>query len=140
MKLMRQTTPWIPARLDDWIARAFAELGEFARVPGESGPIESLARGHLAADLFEDDHHYYVRVELPGARKEDVTVRLEGGQLTVAYQREDGEHESRVALSRSFRLPGPVAGDRVVAKLDDGLLTVTLPRHEDAKPREIALS
>ena len=139
MKLIRQTNPWTPALMDNWIEKAFADFGDLSRWFGRADPFERFSRTHLAADLFEDDHHYFARVELPGARKEDVSIRLEGGVLHIAYERKGNESGDSVALTRSFRLPGPVESGKVTAKLEDGLLTVTLPRHEDAKPRAITI-
>lgn len=141
MKLIRTTLPWPPAisRMDDWFGRALEDFGGLSRLMGLPESDETSGPARMAADIFEDDQNYFVRVEMPGARKEDVSVRLEGGVLQIAFQRQEGENEASVSLSRHFRLPGPVAVEQVAAKLEDGILTVTLPRHEAARPRAIAV-
>lgn len=141
MKLIRTNTPWAvgPVRFDDWFARAFGDLGGFSRLLDLPEGGDVFARSHLSADLFEDDHNYHVRVEIPGAKKEEVSAKLEDGVLHVAYQRPGGENTASISLTRAFRLPGPVAADQVTAKLEDGILTVTLPRHAEAKPRTITI-
>ena len=139
MKLLRHTNPWTPAPMEDWFGKAFADFGDLTRWIGRADPFERFSRPHLSADLFEDDQNYYARVEVPGARKDEVSIRMEGGMLHIAYERKGGEDGDSLALTRSFRLPGPVDTAQIKAKLEDGLLTVTLPRHEDAKPRAIAI-
>lgn len=141
MKIIRNyPLSYSPLSLDQWFNRAFAGLDPVARLFPSPPPTEWLGRAQLPADLFEDDHHYHVRVEIPGARKEDIGVRIEDGSLHVSYQRANGENRPGLSLTRSFRLPGPVAVDGISARLEDGILVVTLPRHEEAKPRVIPVS
>ncbi len=96
----------------------------------------------LAADLYEDDGHYHARFEVPGVKKEDVKIELKDRSLTVSVTRqmknEDGD--SSVKLARSVSVPDGIEVDRISAKLEDGLLTVTLPKQEQRKPRVIALN
>ena len=150
MKLIRTHIPWNSSRVrvDDIFTRALEELGGFTRTtPVVESTPNRPARSHLAADVFEDDHHYYFRLEIPGAQREDIAVRFEDGVLSVAYQSPDEDSgarpavgfESRLSLSRAFRLPGPVDANRITAKLDAGILTVTVPRSEAAKPKVITI-
>jgi len=100
-----------------------------------------------ALDVFEDDEKVTVQVELAGVKKEDFDISLHDGVLTVSGQRksesEKSEGESfrseRVfgSFSRSVTLPSPVKADAVKAAYQDGVLTVTLPKAEEAKPRKI---
>ena len=99
--------------------------------------------GRLGADLFEDNDAYYVRMELPGVKKEDTEVELENAVLTVSGKRHtkgaDGG-ESTEEFSRSVSIPDGVAGDKITAKLEDGILTITLPKQESSKPRTIKVA
>ena len=97
----------------------------------------------LGADLFEDNEAYYVRMELPGVKKKDVNVELENAVLTVSGERHvkgaDGE-ESTETFSRSVSIPDGVVAEKITAKLEDGILTITLPKQESSKPRTIKVA
>ena len=124
----------------------FVFQNSFSGVPafGRSALADSVgAPGSLslAADLFEDDANYYTRIELPGAKRDDLKVELENSILTIAYKRKseaDDESEA-VTYKRSLRVPEGVEGDRVSASLKDGILTVTLPRAEKKAPKEVVI-
>ena len=106
---------------------------------------------HLApygVDVREDGDHFYVEAELPGYKKEDVDITLENQKLTIAAQRGEGAenkpqgewllNERRYSrFLRSFTLPPTVDEQTVNAKLTDGVLTVTLNKREETKPRKI---
>ena len=96
----------------------------------------------LATDVFEDADNFYARFEVPGVKKEDVKLDLNNGLLSVTVEKrektEDGE-QARSA-TRSLSVPESVAPDKVSAKLEDGVLTVTLPKQEDRKPRTIQVA
>lgn len=106
-------------------------------------------------DIREDQDHFYVEAELPGFRKDDVEITLENQTLTISAERNDerrqgdgkggegkkGElllHERRYSrFLRSFTLPPTVNEQSVNAKLQDGVLTITLNKREETKPRKI---
>ena len=102
-----------------------------------------------AVDVREDADHFYVEAELPGFSKEDVDITLENQMLTIAAERKSekeekskkGElllHERRYnRFLRSFTLPPTVDEQTVNAKLDNGILTITLNKREETKPRKI---
>ena len=105
-----------------------------------------------AVDVREDADHFYVEAELPGFRKEDVDITLENQQLTISAERKEeqeqkgdkGElllHERRYnRFLRSFTLPPTVDEQTVNAKLQDGVLRITLNKREETKPRKISVS
>ena len=107
-----------------------------------------------AVDVREDADHIYVEAELPGFKKEEVDITLENQVLTIAAERrEDGggngkEHKGEHLLRerrytrflRSFTLPPTVNEQSVNAKLTDGVLTITLTKREESKPRKINVS
>jgi HSP20 family protein len=112
--------------------------------------------GRLApygVDIREDQDHFYVEAELPGFKKDDVDITLENQQLTISAERKEvtkqGEpgkgdlllHERRYSkFLRSFTLPPTVDEQTVNAKLADGVLTITLNKREETKPRKISVS
>ena len=103
------------------------------------------------ADLSETDDAYVVRAELPGVHKDQVNLQLQDRELVISgevAEPEDGNgHRRRHRSSRrtgQFELrtylPGDVNADAVTAQLSDGVLTVTVPKAEAAKPRKVEIT
>ncbi|HZV36677.1 MAG TPA: Hsp20/alpha crystallin family protein [Verrucomicrobiae bacterium] len=100
-----------------------------------------------AIDLFEDADTVTVKAELPGMKKEEIEVSLHDGMLSISGERkseqkyEDAQtHRSERfvgVFQRSITLPAAVKGDQVKAQYKDGILTVTLPKAEEAKRKQI---
>lgn len=100
-----------------------------------------------ALDVYEDKNNLYVKAEVAGMKKEDIEVSLHEGCLSISGERkqEGAVQEDEVYRSERFfgrfqrtvALPAPVAADRVKAQYKDGILTVTLPKTEEAKPKQI---
>ncbi len=117
--------------------------------------LDNLADGWLTrsasprVDVAETKEHYELTAELPGFKKDEVTVQVQDGllQLTAtAAANETGNdvqwllRERRVqTVQRSFRLPRDVDGDNITAEFRDGLLVLTLPKKEEAKPKVVAI-
>lgn len=112
-----------------------------------------MQRGDWAppVDIFENDHQEIVlRAELPGVSKEDIDIRVENNTLTLRGERKRAseirnEQYHRVeraygAFSRSFSLPSRINTERVKADFKDGLLTITLPIRDEAKPKQIEVA
>lgn len=102
-------------------------------------------------DIWEDADHIYVEAELPGFQKEDVDITMENSTLTIAAERKaeskqenQGDwllNERRYArFLRSFTLPPTVDEGSVQAKLQDGVLKITLNKREETKPRKVQVS
>ena len=98
-------------------------------------------------DVREDREGFVLTAEVPGVRREDLEIRVEGAVVTLKGRR-SREREARSALRierpcgtfcRTFSLPAPVAGDRVDARFHLGVLKVFLPRSTDTRPRSIRL-
>jgi len=128
--------------LRDEIDRLFeAPLAEFAR------GSQLLSGWTPALDVFEDKDNVIVKAELPGMKKEEIEVSLHDGTLSISGERkneskfEDAEiyrAERFVGrFQRSVSLPTSVASDKVSAQYKDGILTITLPKTEEAKPKQI---
>lgn len=100
-----------------------------------------------ALDIHENDENITVSLEVPGLRKEDFEISLNDGELTISGERKaevrEGEtlRNERVygRFSRTVRLNTPVKADAVSAVYTDGVLVVTLPKSEEAKPRKITV-
>jgi len=101
-----------------------------------------------AVDIFQTDQHEVVlKAELPGVKREDIDLKVENNTLTIKGERRQEksvakEHYHRVercygAFGRSFSLPNTIDSEKVRAEYRDGVLTVTLPLREEAKPRQI---
>jgi HSP20 family protein len=98
--------------------------------------------GRIPVDVSEDKDNTYVRAELPGVAREDVSLELADGALTIAAVRKQktGETEQSFTANRTIGLPESIDVEKVAAKYENGVLTVTLPKAEAAKPRKITLS
>jgi len=101
-------------------------------------------------DILESKEAYLIRAELPGMKKEDVILEVNDGTLTVSGERKaeslsngvDYHRTERVhgRFSRSFYLPQTVKQDGIKATYRDGILEIHVPKAEEAKPRQIAIS
>jgi HSP20 family protein len=126
---------------DPWFSEIFRRLAQRLRL-GDDAP------GEIRIDVTEKDKEYEVRAEIPGAKKEDVRVQVDGNFVSIAAEvRKEKEEKSgsRVVLketyvggtSRGFSLAHEVDANGVVAKLEDGILKLTLPKREGGKARAI---
>jgi HSP20 family protein len=147
MKLIRSNPALNLGRVADfgpWLRHPLAGLPAVAQLLEDFFPAAptSPSNGRLATDLHEDSGNFYARFELPGVKKDAVKVELREGVLTVSAERrvKSGENESTYTLSRSLSLPETVNAEGISAKLEDGLLTVTLPKQEQRKPKLIAVN
>ena len=101
------------------------------------------------ADIYEDRDSLKVIVEMPGVEKGNVDVRVEEGVLFVEGRLDLAKYRGLQPLyteynignySRSFRLSNAIDQDKIGAELKDGVLSLTLPKAEKAKPRTIQVS
>ena len=103
-----------------------------------------------AMDVYENNETVLVRIELPGMRKEDIDISVHENVLNISGERkvENIDNQTEVNRSersygrfhRSFTLPKLIAVDKVGAQYKDGILTITLPKMEEAKPRQISVN
>lgn len=95
-----------------------------------------------AADFYEDEHNYYVKAELPGVRKGDVQVQFEDNVLSITASRKQkkGDTEQSFEYRRSVSVPEGVQADAIKAEHADGVLTLTLPKAERVKPKQIEVN
>ncbi|WP_236792942.1 Hsp20/alpha crystallin family protein [Amycolatopsis sp. GM8] len=101
-----------------------------------------------SADVAETDTEYLFDVELPGINRDDIAVDLTGNRLAITGEVKEQEREGRFhrrtrrtgKFSYRVLLPRGVDGDKVEATLDNGVLTVRVPKTETAQPRRIEIS
>lgn len=103
-----------------------------------------------AIDIVEKEHETQLVAELPGVAKEDVKIAVENGVLTISGTRKSPalpekanwvRNEIRAGeFTRTFTLPKGIQLEKIGAELVNGLLTITLPKAEEVKPREIRIS
>ena len=128
----------------------FAELfGEVNRVQKEFERLFQSPANGAAANLWQDEHAYHAELDLPGVDPAALEVTVtEGTTLVVKGERAvptvDGAawlRQERPAgeFARRFELPGLVDADQVQAKYEHGVLRLTLPKSEAAKPRKITV-
>jgi len=102
-----------------------------------------------AVDVYENNDSVVVKAELPGMKKEDIEISLHQGSLIISGERKSESDSGNGDSSRSERffgrfqraleLPRPVDPNNVKASYKDGILTVTLPKTEESKPKQITV-
>jgi len=90
---------------------------------------ETPARPAIRLDVSEDGKAYRIKADLPGAKREDIEVEIDGNQVSV----------TALATSRSFTLARPVNRERVEARFRDGVLELTLPKDADSPAKRISV-
>ena len=115
------------------------------------GLAAGISDGGLApygVDVREDADHIYVEAELPGFKKDEIEINMENQMLSITAERKmekDSEKKGDLLLherqysryQRSFNLPSTVDPQSCHAKLTDGILTLTLEKRAEAKPRKV---
>lgn len=153
---MNNLMRWQPAGVSNWpwfgrlndlrdeIDRLFdLPLAEMARTP-------SILSGWTPAlDVYENKDNLVVRAELPGMKREDIEVTIHDDSLSISGERKMEQKPKDTEVYRAERffgrflrtvtLPSPVAVDKVKAQYVDGILTITLPKTEEAKPKQITV-
>lgn len=134
-----------PSRMD--VANQIENLfGDFWRWPFVDRQMDGFVP---ATDIEETDKEFRIVFELPGMEKNDIKVSVEDNVLTVSGERKERSEEKNKnfvrseircgSFSRSFSLPRTVDVQNVAADYKDGLLTITLQKTEEAKPKEIEI-
>ena len=153
MKLIRRQNSdlrnWSPVEqlstLSEEINRLFdSPFGEFTR------HMELFNGWTPVLDVYEDKDNLIVKAELPGMKREEIDISFHDGTLTISGERKY-EHKNQDAetyraerffgkFHRTLALPKPVQSDKATATYKDGILTVTLPKTEEAKPKQIQVN
>ena len=129
--------------LESQVSRIFNELFDRSQ---ES----NLTSWAPAVDIFEDEHELVVKADLPDVKPEELDIRVENNILTIRGERKfekkvDEKNYLRVersygSFARSFALANTVNSEAIKADYKDGVLTLTIPKREEAKPKQIKVS
>lgn len=146
---MRTTlSRWEPFRgaptLQDQVNRIFSDVLE------RSGEESSLTSWAPAVDIYETEHELVVKADLPGVDPKDLDIRVENNILTIRGERKfekkvNEDNYLRVertygAFSRTFSLANTVNSEAIKADYQNGVLTLTVPKREEAKPKQIKVN
>lgn len=106
-------------------------------------------RSFPLTNLYDQGDHLEIKAEVPGLGKEDLNIRIQGNYLEISGTRKsdapEGYQAHRVergtaSFSRSFTMPSDINAEKVEANLQNGVLTLVLPKAEAAKPKKITIS
>ena len=153
MNLIRYQTPDLsPRRFDRW-SDLRDEINNLFEAPLRSGSMRQsqLFTGWSPAlDLYQNNDDVIAVVEVPGMHKKDIEISLQDGVLTISGERKDESatddgKDARIErfvgkFRRSVTLPTRVDSNKVNATYKDGILTVTLPKAEEVKPKQIQVN
>ncbi|NNM32151.1 MAG: Hsp20/alpha crystallin family protein [Gemmatimonadetes bacterium] len=112
--------------------------------PARGGSAERVLRPRV--DVHENEQEFRLRVDLPGVKKDDLHVEVERGDLILKASRKQAQEShtpirverfSEATFTRTFSLGDDVDADKISASLEDGVLTVTIPKQEKSLPRRI---
>jgi HSP20 family protein len=141
-----EVTGWTPFRdlfnMQREIGRVFDSL-----FPEYNSESSIAAQWAPRVDVLEQKESFQIKAELPGVNKSDVKITVHDSVLTIRGEKKQEKEEKdanshRVERSfgifeRSFSLPTTIKSDKIDASFRDGVLTITLPKVEEAKPKEI---
>jgi HSP20 family protein len=130
--------------LQDQVNRLFSEA---FRGQNEESALTTWAP---AVDIYETQNELVVKADLPDVNEKDIDVRVENNLLTIRGERKfeknvSGDNYLRVEraygnFSRSFSLPNTINAEAIAAEYKNGVLTVTLPKREESKPRQVKVN
>ena len=131
--LIRNNRSWMPGIWEDTDLSRFFERDSFG----------------LAADVYENDDSVVVTASVPGLNPEDIAIHITGDTLSVSGERKDEKTDEKRSyyqrqlrygsFAQSITLPSLVDADHAEAKFEHGILTITLPKAEEAKPKQIQI-
>ncbi|HUF63439.1 MAG TPA: Hsp20/alpha crystallin family protein [Verrucomicrobiales bacterium] len=141
MKLIRYDYPELPLGTSEfarWIRDAIGDSGDL-RDPFSSWTGGGAGRNALAVDLYENEEAFHAVADLPGFSKSQVQVELENSVLQISCSKGENQGEVTERFSRSFSVPDGIDTAKVAARLEDGILSVTLPKSENRRPRVVTI-
>jgi HSP20 family protein len=116
---------------------------------GFTRPTELMGLGTMPIDVYQTDKDVIVKANIPGVKPDDIDINVVGDTLTIKGERKAEEKIERQnyfyqerrfgTFSRTLTLPVPVQTDKADARFENGVLTLTLPKAEEAKAKKIAI-
>jgi HSP20 family protein len=146
---MMSLTRWDPFReLEDMSARLSRLVGQPGGRVADGGPM-TVADWSPAVDVTETDAEYLIKADLPAVKKEDVSVEIRDGVISVRGERQQEKEEKGKRLHRVERaygmferrmgMPADVDATKVAAEFKDGVLQVHLPKSPTSRPQAVAV-
>lgn len=152
MTLIKHTRPgylWTQSPFDA-VSRLQEEMQRLWDLPTTGFGTQFFNEWAPALDVYESKEGLVVKLEVPGMKKDDFEIALHEGVLSISGERRFEEARQKAAgyraerfegrFQRSITLPKPVQTDKVRASYKDGILTVTLPIAEEARPKQIVVN
>jgi len=148
MALVRR---WDPIREMDVFRREMDRLIDSLFAPMRTTESSDIAQFSWTpdVDIYEDEDKYVVSMDVPGMDEKDIEVKVQDGTLQIKGERKLEHEEKRDnyhriercygSFMRTFSLPSNVDAGKAEAKLERGVLTITLPKREEAKPKPITI-
>jgi HSP20 family protein len=144
MATLDRFEPFRAASVDSQLNRLFSDF--FGRVSQD----QNLTTWSPAVDIHENEHELIVKADVPGVKPEELDIRVENNILTIRGERKfakktDEKNYLRVerthgSFARSFSLANTVNTEAIKADYQDGVLTLVVPKREEAKPKQIKVS
>jgi HSP20 family protein len=142
-----EVTAWSPFRHLSVLRDEIDRLFDFPLNALTSNSQDFLSGWSPSINLYDDRDHLVLKAEIPGMKKEDIDISLHGDVLTLSGERKEEKTYEKAETYRAERflgrfqrivtLPSIVDASKVQASYKDGVLTVTLPKSEEAKPKQI---
>jgi HSP20 family protein len=144
----RRETEAFPTLFSDRFRREFDDLVDrfFGKEPFLTGALGTFSP---AIDISETDENYLVKGEIPGIDPEDLEINLTGDVLTIKGEKKEETEEKDESMYRKerrfgtfkrvFTIPCEIQEDKIEAKFENGLLSLTLPKAEDGKKKSIQI-
>ena len=142
--------PWIEIDPFSEITKLKSEMDRlFESVRGRTDLEPMFPKVYPALNLTQDEHNLYIRTELPGIKADALDINVNGDSISIKGERTIQDEGENVSYHRSEReggyfrrvlsLPGKVKKDKIEATYKDGILTIVLPKAEEAKPKKITV-
>ncbi len=144
---MANIVRWEPFRDLISLRKAMDRLFEESFIRPRAGRLAPLSVGALAVDMYETDQDVVIKSSVPGVKTEDLDITITGDTLTIKGETKTEEKVERAnyirqerrygAFCRSLILPTTIVAEKAKAEFENGVLTLTLPKAEEVKPKSI---
>ena len=144
---MAHLVRWEPFRDLISLREAMDRLFEESFIRPRAGWLAPLGAGALAVDMYETDQDVVIKSSVPGVKAEDIDITITGDTLTIKGETKAEEKVEKAnyvrqerrygAFSRSMTLPTSIVAEKAKAEFENGVLTLTLPKAEEVKPKAI---
>ena len=142
-----EVSNWTPFNRLATLRDEFDRLFDFSWPSRDTGLLGGWSP---ALDVYDDKDNLVVTLEVPGMKKEEIDISRHDGMLTISGERKEEREQTEGQpfrseryfgkFQRSLSLPAAVEANKVKASYKDGILTITLPKAEGAKPKQISVS